>query len=189
MVYIYTFRLLSDKDEEFYRDIEIKSSNNFLEMHRIIQKSLGIEGSELASIFLTNTEWEKQKEFTLMDMMEDMQDALDPGHIPVFVMEKETLKDHIEDPHQRLLYEYDFLNPQSFFLELTHVNKGAQHGKKYPRIAASQGDVTHLKTNNFDWHSETIEFLRDPDAESDIEDVDNFLKDHFGDLFNPDPSK
>ncbi len=189
MVYIYTLKLLSDQDEDFYRDIEIKSSNSFLDLHRIIQKSLGIEGNELASIFMTNTEWEKQKEFTLMDMMQDMPGAEELGQLPVFVMEKETLKDHIEDPHQRLLYEYDFLNPQTYFLELTNVKKGAQHGKNYPRLAGSQGDVPKAKENDFDGHNETVDFLRDPDSESDIEDVDNFLKDHFGDLFNPDPSR
>ncbi len=191
MSYIYRFRVLSDENEEFIRDIEIRNDQNFFDLHCILVEALGLSGEELASIFFTNSQWEKQKEFTIMDMMQDLpgMDALDKADISVHVMEEELIKDHIEDPHQRLIYEYDFLNPKLFFLELTDLSQAHHRGLVYPRISYSQGSLKQNTDRDDDQSADRIqeiENLRNPEIFTDIQDIDDFLSNHYDDLFDLD---
>lgn len=41
-----------------------------------------------------------------------------PTRMQVVEMDKVRIREVIDDPHQRLLYEYDFLNPKVFLLNL-----------------------------------------------------------------------
>ena len=69
---IYLFRIISDEDQDFFRDLVIDGSDTFLDFHRALQENLGYDPSQLASFFITNEMWEKQQEITLIDMMEEM---------------------------------------------------------------------------------------------------------------------
>jgi len=62
------------------------------------------------------------------------------GKMPTLQMEKVKIKEVIDDPHQRLLYEYDFLNPKTFFLELTKILDADSNGG-YPKCIKSVGKI------------------------------------------------
>ena len=62
---IYLFRIISDEDQEFYRDLVIDGTDTFLDFHHALQEDLGFDPSQLASFFITNEMWEKQQEITL----------------------------------------------------------------------------------------------------------------------------
>lgn len=127
-MYFYKFRVYFDDVEDFVRDIEIRSTDSFESFHNIIYSSTGLTGNELASFFICDTKWNKQKEITLIDMedetdanvpeYEDSDDFSTKSNIPKTVMKDSVLKDFIEDPHQHIIYEYDFLNPKNFYIEL-----------------------------------------------------------------------
>ena len=66
---IYLFRIISDEDPEFYRNLVIDGADTFLDFHHTLQKNLGFDPSQLASFFITNDMWEKQQEITLIDVV------------------------------------------------------------------------------------------------------------------------
>ena len=43
------------------------------------------------------------------------------SRLPRFVMKDAILKDFITDPHQHILYEYDFIDPKTFYIEFQKV--------------------------------------------------------------------
>ena len=132
-MYYYKFRVYYDEVEDFVRDIEILSNDNFENFHKILVSSIGLDGQELASFYVCDSKWNKQKEISLMDMGDDSEKE-EPEYeeddefslrskLPISVMKDSLLKDFIADPHQHLMYEYDFLNPKVFYIELLKVLK------------------------------------------------------------------
>jgi hypothetical protein len=163
-MHAYKFRLLSDENDEFLRDIEIKSTQTFKDFHTIIKKSASIDGNELASFFICDRKWNKLKEITLIDMEEgdtdgvdNMDDEQDKDYrVPLSVMDKAILKDYIDDPHQRLLYEYDILNQCALFIELIHISP-TESKTKYPVCVKSKGSLTAPKINRDDFIPEDVD--------------------------------
>ena len=148
-MHAYRFRMLMDDQEDFLRDFDILSSQTFLDFHNLIMESVELQGNELASFFVCDRTWRKKKEITLINMKDDFQDDEEDddvrtprkSRIPVHEMDKVKIKDIIDDPHQRLLYEYDFLNPKTFFVELTKIVE-ADKAKTYPVCIKSTGKLT-----------------------------------------------
>ena len=141
-MYFYKFRVYYDEVEDFVRDIEILSNDNFENFHKILLSSIGLDGQELASFYICDSKWNKQKEISLMDMGDDSEKE-EPEYeegdeyslrskLPISVMKDSLLKDFITDPHQHIMYEYDFLNPKVFYIELLKVLP-AEDGVEYPR--------------------------------------------------------
>ncbi|MBK7211980.1 MAG: hypothetical protein IPH88_01510 [Bacteroidales bacterium] len=173
----YRFRLLHEDQEDFLRDIEIKPGQSFREFHEIIKTAVGLEGQELASFFVCDRTWNKQHEITLinMDATDSVMDTtVDEEQIkvqiPVSVMDDVKIRDVIEDPHQRLYYQYDFLNPRSFFIELTRI-LDADEKKIYPNCVKKEGVLSALVTPNYE------SFLDDPDEEAMINELNDLIKD------------
>ena len=145
-MHIYKFRLLSAENDEFVRDIEIKANQTFKDFHEMISQCVKMNGNELASFHICDQSWTKHKEVTLLDMR--MENAADDGDdetvVPVeeiFLMENSCISDFIEEPHQRIVYEYDFLDMTTLFLELTGVWKIKDESIVYPRCTHSEGDL------------------------------------------------
>jgi len=136
-MHIYTFRVLSEEQDNFVRDIAISNNQTFEDFHNIIKQSSGLSGKELASFHLTNSKWIKLKEITLIDMMleqpafDDEEEENEEAFPPTLVMKDCKLKSYIDDPHQRILYEYDFLNLKTFYIELIQISE-TEKGVKYP---------------------------------------------------------
>lgn len=145
-MHAYRFRMLNDDQEDFLRDFDILASQTFLDFHNLIRESVELPGNELASFFVCDRNWRKKKEITLISMQEESQEEIDDddrrsprkNRIPVCEMDKVKVKDIIDDPHQRLLYEYDFLNPKSFFVELMKIVDGEKN-IQYPLCIKSTG--------------------------------------------------
>ena len=149
-MHAYRFRMLLDDQEDFIRDFDILSSQTFLDFHNLIRESVELKGNELASFFVCDRTWRKKKEITLINMQEEPEknqeeddDLRSPrkNRMPVCEMDKVKIKDIIDDPHQRLLYEYDFLNPNSFFVELIKI-VDADQDKTYPLCIKSAGKLS-----------------------------------------------
>ncbi len=177
----YRFRVLFDEQDDFLRDIEIKPGQTFKDFHDAILKSVEIEGKELASFFICDPRWNKQKEITLIDMgvkepdPEFDDDDRKPMNIPipVIIMENVKIKEMIEDPHQRILFEYDFLNPRVFFIELMKI-VDVDPKKEYPLCVKKEGTLTPTIAPNY------LSFLDDPDEEAMLGELDKMILD--GDL-------
>ncbi len=173
----YRFRLLFEEQEDFLRDIEIKPGQTFKDFHDIIIQSAEIEGNELASFFICDPRWNKQREITLIDMGVKLpetdfdEDDRKPVNVPlpVMIMEDVKIREVIDDPHQRILFEYNFLNPRTFFIELTKI-VDADAKKQYPICVKKEGTLTPSVTPNF------LSFLDDPDEDAMLGELDKLIE-------------
>lgn len=174
----YRFRLLYEEQDDFLRDIEIKPGQTFKEFHDIILKSVEIEGNELASFFVCDPGWNKQTEITLIDMgikepdIDFDEDDRKPVNvpIPVKIMEDVKIREVIDDPHQRILFEYNFLNPRVFFIELLKI-VDADPKKDYPICVKKEGTLTPTAVPNF------LSFLDEPDEDAMLGELDKMIED------------
>ena len=129
---IFLFRIISDEDPDFYRDLVAEGSDTFLEFHNTLQKDLGYDPTQLASFFITNKQWEKQKEITLIDMIQE------PG-LSSETMDQVTLEEYIVELNQRMIYLYDFFSDRAFFIELIEMSDEISP-RDTPFIGHRQGD-------------------------------------------------
>ena len=129
---IYLFRIISDENPVFFRDIVADASDTFLEFHQTLQKDLGYDPTQLASFFITNHQWEKQQEITLIDMMPD------PG-VSTTTMDQASLGEHLQELNQRMIYVFDFFSNRAFFIELIETAEETS-SKNTPFIGHSKGE-------------------------------------------------
>lgn len=109
---IITFRFISDEEDDFVLDVNIKHDQTFLELHEAIQKQLDFDPTQLASFVKSNEEWEKLDEIALMDMGEDTQ---------VHIMAETKIEYFISQKNERILYIYDFFEERLFFGSITRI--------------------------------------------------------------------
>lgn len=129
------FRVLLDtlKDHEVFRDIVVSDSDNFESFYTCIIESFGFENNEMASFFVSDHEWNKGEEISLMDMsFGDMDDA--PK-----TMKNSIIRHSLESPKQRLLLVYDFLNMWIFLIELQEI---LDEDVPQPKVVLSVGEIT-----------------------------------------------
>jgi hypothetical protein len=179
-MYTYKFRLIFDEIEDFVRDYEILADQTFKDFHDIIVESIsGLEGNELASFYICDRKWEKKTEITLIEMDSDKnKDYMEEDNIPKVIMSESVLSDFIDDPHQRLIYEYDFLNIKTFYIELlktSEVTKAASK-KKYPLCSNAFGEMPksiHLSHDNMNISDIDADSLNEEETEDyyDEEDI------------------
>lgn len=129
---ILLFRIISDEDPDFYRDLVAEGTDTFLEFHNTLQKDLEYDPTQLASFFITNKQWEKEHEITLIDMMQE------PG-VKSYTMEQVTLEEHIRELNQRMIYVFDFFSDRAFFIELIEMSDEVSP-RETPFIGHRQGD-------------------------------------------------
>ena len=114
---VFRFRMLSDENDNFVRDFEVMADSTLLELHDFIISMLGYDPC-MASFYTADSRWERIKEYTYMDMGEEM-GAM--GVCSPEPMATSRLEDVLTHLHDRLIYMFDpFTEPQQ--------------GMKYPRV-------------------------------------------------------
>ncbi len=128
------FRVLLDsKDQEkVFRDILISDSDNFETFYKAIISAFRFQGDQMASFYISNDDWDKGHEISLMDMSYD-DDSIDA--IPS-VMKNAIVKDFIEEPDQKIILVYDFLRMWIFLAELVGYE---QDSPSEPRVLMAMG--------------------------------------------------
>ncbi len=124
MSMVFRFRMLSDENDHFVRDYEVMYDMTLLDFHHFILETLEYEEC-MASFFTANERWEKQREFTLLEMGDDTTGAPE-------LMEHVTLGQIIHSRRDRLIYLFDLLGDRAYYLELTGAYE-AEKGAVYPR--------------------------------------------------------
>lgn len=123
---VFKFRMLSDENDHFVRDYEVPYDMTLLGFHEFITRSLGYEEG-MSSFFTADKQWTRLREFTLMDMGDNSEDAPLP-------MADITLGQLIHNNRDRLIYQFDLMGDRAYYLELTEAKKPEQ-GMEYPRVA------------------------------------------------------
>lgn len=167
---IYLFRIISDEDQEFCRDLVIEGSDTFLDFHHTLQENLGYDPSQLASFFITNEVWEKQQEITLIDMMQD-------PDLPVVIMDQVTLDEQITEVSQRMIYLFDFFSDRAFFIELLEESDQTS-SKDTPFIGYAKGEAPPQLLLDL--------LMDDSESAPDLDDLDEGMDDLRIDDLDPD---
>jgi hypothetical protein len=131
---IYRFRVTFEDYDDVVREIEIKSNQNFEDLHKAIHQSTGYNPDFSSSFYVSNDQWIKGEEITYLPN----QKRIDRG-IPL--MSNVKLLKYIDDPHQKFYYTFNFDRPFDFHVELLKIILEETPGTIYPKVIKSSGDA------------------------------------------------
>lgn len=129
---ILRFRIYWEEDESIYRDIAIKHTQTFSDLHTAILKSYEFDNKHSATFYRSNDAWQKGREISL--------DKYDKEYVVApLIMEEVLLGTEIKDPNQKFFYHYDFNKNWHFMVELIQVDKEADKNQEYPSCIRTEG--------------------------------------------------
>ncbi len=162
---VYRFRVILDNDTtdaDIFRDLEIRESDTLEDLHNIITQSFGFDGSEMASFYISNDQWEQGEEISLFDLSDDSSARL---------MNETALDSVVHEAQTKLIYVYDFLSMWTFYVELAEIVEEAE-GQDYPNLMFVQGQVPDTAPDRVFEADEDDDFDEFEDG-LDIDDYDN----------------
>lgn len=129
---ILRFRVYWEDDDSVYRDVVIKHTQNFFDLHGTILKCFEFDNKHKATFFRSNDKWQRGKEITLEKYDKEYKAA-------PLIMSETTVGSEIRDPNQKFIYVYDFNKNWTFMVELINVNKEESAKVSYPGCVRSEG--------------------------------------------------
>jgi Plasmid pRiA4b ORF-3-like protein len=129
---ILKFRVYLQEDESIYRDVAIKHTNSFFDLHKAILKSYEFDTIHAATFYRSNDLWQRGREISIEKY--DKEYKAEP-----LLMNETIIATEIKDPNQKFVYEYDFVKHWLFTVELINVDK-IENGKlEYPSCVRTEG--------------------------------------------------
>ena len=129
---ILKFRIYLEEDDSVYRDVAIKHSQTFLQLHNIILKAFEFDNKHQATFYRSNDQWLRGREISF-----EKYDK--PYKVPPLIMAETTIGSEIKEPNQRFIYSYDFIRNWGFQVELINVSKDENPKYDYPVITKTEG--------------------------------------------------
>jgi hypothetical protein len=143
---VYRFKITSEEHEEFLREVLIQPNQRFLDFHTCLMESSDLFFCEHASFFLTDKKYRKNTEISLHPVAREVKrynqelDEVVVTTVTTRLMKDSKLKDYIEDPHQRLIYEYSGNANHTFLIELVKI-ADADGETYFPRCTKWMGEL------------------------------------------------
>jgi hypothetical protein len=172
----YRFRITFEDYDDVSRDIEIRSTQTFDDLHYAIHNAIGFDASKEASFFMSDDNWKKGKEITTRDIPDNQAGVITP-------MRNTRLCDFIADPHQKIYYSFDPGSHWTFHIELIKISRDEENGASYPRCIKSAGEAPkQYQTTtigslpvpeDFDLLAEEDELEDESDIETAVDEVDD----------------
>lgn len=128
---ILKFRVYWEEDDSVYRDVAIRHTQSFADLHNIILEAFEFDKKHQATFYRSNDHWQRGRQIVLEKY--DMPYKSEP-----LIMADTTIGSEIHDPNQKFIYAYDFHKGWTFHVELIHINKNEEY-KDYPFIVRSEG--------------------------------------------------
>ena len=129
---ILKFRVYFQEDESVYRDVAIKHTNNFFDLHQAILKCYEFDNKHSATFYRSNDIWQRGREISI-----EKYDK--PYKAEPLIMSDTVIGSEMRDPNQKFIYEYDFVKNWSFMVELINVDKEVNKKIDYPACVRSEG--------------------------------------------------
>ena len=130
---ILRFRIYWEDDDSIYRDVVIKHTQNFADLHHCILKSFEFDSKHKATFYRSNDSWLRGREISL-EKYDDKVYKVDP-----LIMTEVTMGSEIKDPNQKFIYVYDFNKFWTFMVELINVDKEENKKLTYPACIRVEG--------------------------------------------------
>ena len=129
---ILRFRIYWEDDDSVYRDIAIRHSQNFFELHAAILKSFEFDNKHKATFYRSNDNWQRGREISL--------EKYDKAYkVEPLIMQEVAISTEISNPNQKFIYEYDFNKIWHFMVELITVDKEENKKLFYPCCVRTEG--------------------------------------------------
>jgi hypothetical protein len=131
---ILKFRVYWEEDDAIYRDVLVKHTQSFLELHQIILKAFEFDQIHAATFYRSNDIWKRGREIS-KELYEKEYVA------PPLIMSETGIGTEIMDTNQHFIYVYDFAKTWTFLIELIQVikNTDADLTLSYPIISRTEG--------------------------------------------------
>jgi len=130
---ILKFRVYWEDDESIYRDVVIKHTHNFADLHYCILKSYEFDSKHKATFYRSNDNWLRGREISL-EKYDEKSYKVEP-----LIMGDVTLGSEVKDPNQKFIYVYDFNKLWTFMVELINVDKEENKKITYPSCIRTEG--------------------------------------------------
>lgn len=129
---ILRFRIYWEDDDSVYRDIAIKHTQNFFDLHTAILKSFEFDSKHKATFYRSNDNWQRGREISLEQYDKDYK-------VAPLIMADVMIGSEISNPNQKFIYEYDFNKYWHFLIELINVDKAENNKLSYPCCIRTEG--------------------------------------------------
>ncbi|MCX6296483.1 MAG: hypothetical protein NTX97_10530 [Bacteroidetes bacterium] len=145
---VYRFRVTFEDNEEIFREIDIKSAQNFEDFHNIIIQSIGFDNLHDASFFISDDYWRKGEEIGLRPISEEEAEKRKRKELPFKKqMNKCKMASLIDDPHQKFVYVYDPKSNWTFLVELVKILLDDPKGS-FPKCFKTIGEAPKQHKTN-----------------------------------------
>jgi hypothetical protein len=129
---ILKFRAYYEEDDSVYRDIVVKHTQNFQDLHYAILKAYEFDNKHKATFYRSNDNWQRGREISLEKYEKEYR--AEP-----LIMEQTTIGSEIKDTNQKFVYVYDFEKNWTFLVELINVSKEENPKLIYPATTRTEG--------------------------------------------------
>lgn len=138
---IYRFRISFEDFDEVVREIDIKSTQTFEDLHRAVHRSTGYNAEKSSSFYVSTDNWLKGDEIAYLPNDRKTERG-------VTLMENSKLSSFIDDPHQKFYYIYNFERPFDFHVELIKIILETDPNIEYPYLVKSTGEAPKIIDKN-----------------------------------------
>lgn len=129
---ILRFRAYFEEDDSIYRDIAIRHTQTFHDLHLAILKAFEFDNKHQATFYRSNDNWQRGREISLEVYNK-------PYKAAPLLMKDTTIGSEIRDPNQKFIYVYDFQKNWSFQIALINVTKEENAKLSYPALVRTEG--------------------------------------------------
>jgi len=129
---ILRFRIYLEEDDSVYRDVAIRHSQSFFDLHGAILKAFEFDNKHDATFYRSNDNWQRGREISLEVYARQYK-------IPPLIMKETTIGSQIKDPAQKFIYIYDFKKNWGFLVALINVSKEENQKLSYPFTLRTEG--------------------------------------------------
>jgi hypothetical protein len=129
---ILKFRVYFEEDDSIYRDVAVKHTQSFLQLHQVILRAYEFDSKHQATFYRSNDNWQRGREISL--------EKYDKAYkVEPLLMDQVPIGTEIRDPNQKFIYVYDFVKNWGFLVELISVSKEDSGKLDYPAVVKSEG--------------------------------------------------
>ncbi|CAN5164674.1 hypothetical protein BH11BAC6_BH11BAC6_10350 [soil metagenome] len=129
---ILKFRVYLEEDEAVYRDVVVKHTQTFEDLHFVVLKAYEFDNKHQATFYRSNDSWLRGREISFAKYEK-------PYPVEPLIMSATPIGTEIRDTNQKFIYQYDFVKNWIFMLELINVSKEENPRVTYPSVTRVEG--------------------------------------------------
>lgn len=129
---ILRFRIYFEEDDSVYRDVVVRHTQSFLDLHEAILRAYEFDNKHKATFYRSNDHWQRGREISLEKYDKEYKAA-------PLMMKDTTIGSEIRIPNQKFIYQYDFNKNWTFLVELINVAKEENPKISYPSTVRTEG--------------------------------------------------